>query len=73
MSGTSMATPHVCGLIAALLDKAVDKHGISDDSSLRKVLNDNYLIDIGIKGADNETGLGFLTYLSKDEFDSLWA
>lgn len=41
--------------------------GITDDTSLRKILNERFAIDIGIKGPDNETGLGFLTYLSKDE------
>lgn len=41
--------------------------GITDDTSLRKMLNERFAIDIGIKGPDNETGLGFLTYLSKDE------
>ena len=40
---------------------------ITDDASLREVLNEKFAIDIGIKGADNETGLGFLSYLSKDE------
>lgn len=72
MSGTSMACPHVCGLITALLDKE-NGSGIEGDAALREVLNEKYLIDIGMKqGFDNATGLGFLTYLSKDEFDEIW-
>jgi len=72
MSGTSMACPHVCGLITALLDKE-NGSGIEGDAALREVLNEKYLIDIGMKqGFDNGTGLGFLTYLSKDEFDEMW-
>jgi len=78
MSGTSMACPHVCGLIAALL--TVKESGtenaynevIKDDASLRELLNEKFCIDIGVKGADTETGLGFLTYLSKEEYDAVW-
>jgi len=77
MSGTSMACPHVCGLVAALLTKKDDK-GISycdlikDDRSLRRLLKKRFLIDVGAKGPDNATGLGFLSYLNKEEFDELW-
>jgi Subtilisin-like serine proteases len=46
--------------------------GIEDDSALRKVVNEKFLVDIGITGPDNETGLGFLTYLSKDELMKLF-
>jgi len=68
--GTSMASPHVCGLIAALMTKdATYSEIIKDDSSLRKVLNENFCIDIGTKGRDNATGVGFLTYLTKEEFE----
>jgi len=74
MSGTSMACPHVCGLIAALLDKndGYDKVLLKDDEALRKLLKKKFLIDIGVKGPDNETGLGFLTFLTKQEFDDMW-
>jgi len=72
MSGTSMACPHVCGLITALLDKGTENEPVKGDAEIRKLLNDNYLIDIGVKGADNATGLGFVSYLTKDEFDEMW-
>ena len=76
-TGTSMACPHVCGLVAALLTKKDDgsvsySDLIKNDASLRRVLKKRCLIDIGAKGADNETGLGFLTYLTKQEFKELW-
>mmetsp|Transcript_25744 Transcript_25744/g.37754 ORF Transcript_25744/g.37754 Transcript_25744/m.37754 type:complete len:365 (+) Transcript_25744:294-1388(+) len=104
LSGTSMACPHVAGLIASILTRELkdgnvtkpeepgggtgaccdlfgsgsstevatpsasgDFKGVKDDATLRKVLNEKFLIDIGITGPDNETGLGFLSYLSKDE------
>jgi len=64
--GTSMACPHVCGLIADLLDKndGYDKVLLKDDEALRKLLKKKFLIDIGVTGPDNETGLGFLTFLT---------
>jgi len=70
MSGTSMACPHVCGLIAALLSTPDDKTKVDVDG-LRKRL-DKFALDIGVPGPDNSTGLGFLTYLSKEEFDSVF-
>jgi hypothetical protein len=36
-------------------------------AALRKLVNEKFVIDIGITGPDHETGLGFITYLSKDE------
>lgn len=70
MSGTSMATPHVCGLITALMTKG-GKHAnsIVDDATCRDFLDKNCLIDVGTEGRDFATGLGFLTYLTKDEFE----
>lgn len=69
-TGTSMACPHVCGFLAALMTKGGKYEDlIKDDASARKTLNENFLIDIGAKGRDNMTGLGFLTYLSKEEFE----
>lgn len=65
-----MAAPHVCGLVAALMTKG-GKYSdvITHDASLREVLNEKYLRDIGVKGPDNETGLGFLTFLDETEDD----
>jgi len=71
MSGTSMACPHVCGLLSALLDKESDNAPAQGDAAMRELINEKYLIDIGVKGPDNATGLGFLTYLTKDEFDGI--
>lgn len=70
MSGTSMATPHVCGLICALMDKEGKHAGkIKNDKSCRRFLNNRCCIDVGTEGKDNATGLGFVTYLTKEEFE----
>jgi len=70
MSGTSMATPHVCGLITALMSKSGGySKEITDDESCRNFLNAKCLIDVAAEGKDDATGLGFLTYLTKDEFE----
>ena len=67
-----MACPHVCGLVAALMTKGGDcSDSIKDDKSLRTLLNDKFVMDIGVKGPDNATGLGFLTYLNKKEYQDL--
>lgn len=69
-SGTSMACPHVCGLIAALMTKGGEyENVIKDDKSCRELLNEKFVIDIFTKGQDNSTGLGFATYLTKEEFE----
>jgi subtilisin family serine protease len=68
MSGTSMACPHVCGFVAALLSNGANVRG---DAELRKILQ-KYVIDIGVPGPDNAAGLGFLTYLTKEEFAEKW-
>jgi subtilisin family serine protease len=68
MSGTSMASPHVCGLICCLMTDGRIKN---DDKALRKILNESYAIDINAVGIDNATGVGFLTYLDKDVFNAL--
>ncbi len=66
-----MATPHVCGLVAALLTKdGPYSDVVKDDASLRSILG-KLAIDIGVTGPDNATGLGFLSYLNKAEFDKL--
>ena len=68
-----MASPHVCGFVTALMTEGgAYSDRITDDESLRKLIDDEFTMDIGIKGPDNATGLGFLTYLTKDEYDDLW-
>lgn len=68
MQGTSMAAPHVSGLIAALLS---NQQRLSE-RELRTLLSTKYAIDIGVEGTDNSTGVGFVTFLSsRTELDSL--
>ena len=61
------AAPHVTGLIAALMSNGSYQN---NTKKLRKDLASKYAIDIGAEGKDNATGLGFLTFLSKTEFDA---
>lgn len=68
MSGTSMASPHVCGLICCLMTDGRIKN---DNNAVRKVLDQSHAVDINVVGIDNATGVGFLTYLDENEFDSL--
>ena len=35
------------------------------------ILENSWVIDIGIKGMDMATGVGFLTYLNTKDFDAL--
>ena len=73
MSGTSMAAPHVAGLIAALLQDVLKSLGSRKykDEIMRCVLRKSRVIDIGVKGMDTATGVGFLTYLNTEDFDAL--
>lgn len=66
MRGTSMAAPHVAGLLAALMTNGSYQNS---GKKLKKDLSSKYTFDIGAKGKDNSTGVGFATFLSKDEFD----
>jgi hypothetical protein len=67
-----MATPHVCGLVTALLTKGGPYSDlVEDDASLRKLLNEKFVVDIGVTGPDNATGLGFLTYLNEEEYEKV--
>jgi subtilisin family serine protease len=58
MSGTSMACPHVCGFIAALLS------GGTAAADVRTRLDKEFTIDIGVPGPDPSTGLVRSKYLS---------
>lgn len=71
VSAPSMTSPYVCGFITALMTEggAYDDIMIKDDASLRHLLNDKVVVDIGSDGTDNATRLGFLTYLSEEEFE----
>ena len=69
MSGTSMACPHVCGMLTALLDK--ENNPVKGDAATRALFT-KYTIDIGVKKPDNVIGLGFLTFLTKSEFDDIF-
>lgn len=66
MQGTSMAAPHVSGVIACLMSNgSYKRYGVK---RLRAELA-KYSFDIGQKGRDNSTGVGFVTFLSRKEFD----
>mmetsp|Transcript_22271 Transcript_22271/g.36869 ORF Transcript_22271/g.36869 Transcript_22271/m.36869 type:complete len:329 (-) Transcript_22271:235-1221(-) len=62
MSGTSMACPHVAGLIAAIIT--------TDKTNVRQRLTEEYAVDIGIPGQDVSTGLGFVTYLNGEDLST---
>jgi len=67
MSGTSMAAPHITGLLACLISN--QPHNYNSNQKIRKLLN-QYLIDIGEEaGYDTQTGQGFVTYLANSGND----
>jgi Subtilase family/PhoD-like phosphatase len=65
MSGTSMACPHVAGLVACLMT-----NGLNSADRIRDTL-DRLAIDIDVAGIDNATGVGFVTYLDEGAFDQV--
>jgi len=68
LSGTSVACPHISGLIAALLTK---HKGISQEEL--RLLLDTHIIYVGRdEGKDLETGVKFLTFLDEEEYDLFW-
>lgn len=73
MSGTSMACPHVAGLIAALMTNGRLKFnaGEKKDDFVCEHLEKYHCVDIDIEGRDSSTGVGFLTYLDKEEYEAL--
>ena len=66
MNGTSMASPHVAGFIAALLAAPEYRGG-----NIREILNRMFTIDIATPGTDKMTGVGFVTCLKREELDPL--
>jgi len=59
MSGSSMSTPHVSGVIALLLSYYKSKNRTLSVDEVRKLLLDN-TSDIGAKGFDKESGWGII-------------
>jgi serine protease len=53
-SGTSMATPHVSGVAAMLMQQ-----GITDPAAIEDAL-EKYAIDLGAKGRDDQFGFGLI-------------
>ena len=67
MQGTSMAAPHVSGVIACLMSNGSYRRiGVK---KLRKELVKKYTVDIERRGRDNSTGVGFVSFLSRKELD----
>lgn len=58
----------MAGLIAALMTSGSYKNS---PKKLKKDLANKYAIDIAAKGKDNSTGVGFVTFLPKNEFEDL--
>ena len=65
LSSNVKATPHLAGFIAALMTDGSLKN---NPEKVRKELASKFAIDIGEKGRDNSTGVGFVTFLSRTEF-----
>jgi major intracellular serine protease len=63
LSGTSMAAPHVAGMCALLIQRAISTSGSYKRDEILAEL-DGYAHDIYISGPDNTTGSGFVTFNS---------
>ena len=59
----------MAGLIAALMTNGSYKN---NPQELRKDLTSKFAIDIGEEGRDNSTGVGFVTFLSKTDFNQFF-
>jgi serine protease len=66
MYGTSMAVPHVSGLIALLMSK-----GITGNSTIRSILHST-AIDLGASGKDYYYGYGLINAYAALTYTSYW-
>jgi serine protease AprX len=66
-SGTSMATPHVSGMVALLLQAAKKKGIILSPAQVKNIL-ENTSVDIGVTGKDNTYGAGRIDVFNAIKF-----
>lgn len=71
MSGTSVAAPHLTGMLAAMMTGGGDVKKRA--KKLMSQLRATYAFDVTAKGSDgNSTQLAFPTFLTKWEFEKCW-